>query len=386
MSRRVTLFSRFFLFVALLAASLSASAQVAALPVPELTARAWIVMDYSSGQVLAAKDADIRREPASLTKVMTTYLAASALRDRVLTPQQVVTISERAWRTMGSRSFLQVGTRIDIDTLLKGMIVQSGNDAAVALAEAVSGSEDAFAVRMNQVAAELGLLDTHFLNASGFFDNAEPRHYSTPRDMARLAQALMRDHPEVHAVHAIKEFTHDKIRQQNRNRLLWIDPSVDGLKTGHSENAGYCLTATAQRNGQRLITVVMGTANDATRTEETLKLLNWGYQAHDHLRLYAKDQVVSQLNVFKGAAEVVPAGFTQDLVLPVAKVRIGNPTVSFLREPRLVAPIAKGTKVGTMTVLLDGKPMGDYPVVALADVPVGGVISRAIDTVKLWFQ
>ena len=277
-------------------------------------------------------------------------------------------------------------TKVTLDELLQGMIVQSGNDAAVALAEAVSGSEDAFAVRMNQVAAELGLLDTHFLNASGFFDNAEPRHYSTPRDMARLAQALMRDHPEVHAVHAIKEFTHDKIRQQNRNRLLWIDPSVDGLKTGHSENAGYCLTATAQRNGQRLITVVMGTANDATRTEETLKLLNWGYQAHDHLRLYAKDQVVSQLNVFKGAAEVVPAGFTQDLVLPVAKVRIGNPTVSFLREPRLVAPIAKGTKVGTMTVLLDGKPMGDYPVVALADVPVGGVISRAIDTVKLWFQ
>ena len=362
MSRRFTVFSRLFLCVSFLTASLSASAQV------------------------ASRNADQPVEPASLTKLMTSYLIFQALQSGKLQLTQTLPVSERAWRTMGSRSFLQVGTRIDIDTLLKGMIVQSGNDAAVALAEAVSGSEEAFAVRMNQVAAELGLNDTHFLNSSGFFDSAEARHYSTPRDMARLAQALMRDHPEVHAVHAIKEFTHDKIRQQNRNRLLWIGPSVDGLKTGHSENAGYCLVATAQRNGQRLITVVMGTANDATRTEETLKLLNWAYQSHDHLQLYAKDQVVTRLNVFKGAANVVPAGFAQALVLPVPKVRNGNPTVSFLREPRLIAPLAKGTKLGTMTVLLDGKPMADYPVVALAEVPAGGVFSRAIDTVKLWFQ
>lgn len=364
-----------------------AHAQVANLPAPELSARAWIVMDYASGQVLAAKEPDMRIEPASLTKVMTTYLIADALRERTLASQQEVVISERAWRTMGSRSFLQVGTRIDIDTLLKGMIVQSGNDAAVALAEAAAGSEDAFAVRMNQTAERLGMKDSHFLNASGFFDNAEPRHYSTARDLARLAQALIRDHPETHAVHALKEFTHDKIKQQNRNRLLWIDPSVDGLKTGHSNAAGYCLMTTAQRNGQRLITVVLGTANDNVRTEESLKLLNWGYQAFDNLRLYRKDQpAVTNLPVFKGKSGTLSAGFTNDLTLPVPKVRGGNPTVSFQRDGTLVAPIAKGSRVGVLTVSLDGRPLGEYPVVALQDIAAGGVFTRALDSVKLWFQ
>ncbi len=377
--------SRFLLLTLVsLTAVLPAHAQT--LPVPDITAKAWIVMDYASGQVLAAKDPDVRLEPASLTKVMTTYLAASALRDKTLAPTQVITISERAWRTMGSRSFLQVGTQIDIDTLLKGMIVQSGNDAAVALAEAVSGSEEAFALKMNDTAAKLGLKDTHFLNASGFFDNAEPNHYSTARDLAHLAQALMRDHPEIHAVHALKEFTHDRIKQQNRNRLLWLDPSVDGLKTGHSSNAGYCLIATARRGPQRLITVVLGTDSDATRSAESLKLLNWGYQAFDALRLYSKEQVITHVPVFKGASTTVAAGFADDFVLPFPKVRSGNPTVNFTPTAKLIAPIAKGSTVGTLTVLSDGKPIGDYPVVALQEVPAGNFLRKGIDAVKLWFQ
>jgi serine-type D-Ala-D-Ala carboxypeptidase (penicillin-binding protein 5/6) len=363
-----------------------ATPTVAALPVPEINAAAWIVMDAASGQVLAAKDPDVRREPASLTKVMTTYLVAAALRDKTLAPTQTVTISERAWRTYGSRSFLQVGTQIDVDTLLKGMIVQSGNDAAVALAEAASGSEDAFALRMNQTAQTLGLKDSYYLNASGFFDNAEPRHFTTPRDMANLARALIRDFPEVHAVHALKEFSHGKIRQQNRNRLLWLDPSVDGLKTGHSDNAGYCLTATAQRNGQRIITVVMGTANDNARTTETRKLIDWAYQAFDPLRLYQAGQTVVALNVYKGSKDTVATGFINDLTLPFSKVRNGNPTVRFVRDATVIAPIAKGQRLGTLTVLQGEQRVGDFPVVALEDIPAAGTIGRGIDSVRLWFE
>jgi D-alanyl-D-alanine carboxypeptidase (penicillin-binding protein 5/6) len=353
---------------------------------PDIAARAWILMDYDSGQVLAAKEPDTRLEPASLTKIMTTYLAAKALKEKRLTPEQVVSISERAWKTYGSRSFLQVGTQVTVDTLLKGMIVQSGNDAAVALAEAVSGSEDQFAQAMTREAQRLGLANTVFLNASGYFDNAQPAHYSTARDVALLSAALMRDYPEVHALHAMKEFTWGKIKQQNRNRLLWLDPTVDGLKTGHSNAAGYCLAATAQRGKQRLIGVVLGTASDNVRTAEMQKLLNWGYQAFDAIQLYAKDQAVQTLPVYKGAASTVAAGFDKDFALALDKARSGNPAVEIIPARTLVAPLKKGEEIARLRLTLGGVALGEYPLLALADVAEAGFVGRTIDSIRLWFK
>jgi D-alanyl-D-alanine carboxypeptidase (penicillin-binding protein 5/6) len=218
--------------LAILALLFSVVAQAQGLPPPTLSARAWILMDYASGQVLAAQEPDLKLEPASLTKVMTTYLVAEALQQKRLSLQQTVTVSERAWRTQGSRSFVPVNKGVEVDALFKGMVIQSGNDASVALAEAVAGSEDAFATMMNGTAQRLGLKDTNFLNSSGYFEGPAPTHYSTARDLAKLAAALIRDHPETHALHAMKEYTYAGIRQHNRNRLLWADPTVDGLKTG----------------------------------------------------------------------------------------------------------------------------------------------------------
>lgn len=353
---------------------------------PSLTAKAWLLLDYNSGQVLAAQDADQRLEPASLTKVMTTYLVAAALKQKTLSPEQKVSISERAWRTQGSRTFLQVGSQATVDTLFKGMVVQSGNDASVALAEAIAGSEDAFAERMNKEAERLGLKDTHFLNASGLHDNAEPRHYSTARDMANLAAALIRDHPEAHSLHSIKEYTHDGIRQYNRNRLLWLDPAVDGLKTGHSNAAGYCLIATAKRGPRRLIAVVLNTPNENARADDALKLLNYGFLSFDAVRLYAKDQAISQLKVFKGTANVVPAGFREDFVVSLPQGMANKVSVQLESVQPLIAPVAANTRVATMKLNVDGKPWGEYPVVALTEVPVAGMLGRTWDSIRMFFQ
>ncbi len=363
-------------------ASLPALAQTS----PTLTAKSWVLMDYASGQVLAAQDPDTRLEPASLTKVMTTYLVADALREKRLNPEQKVTISERAWKTQGSRTFLQVGSQASVDTLFKGMVVQSGNDASVALAEAVAGTEEAFAERMNREAQRLGLRDTHFLNASGFHDNAEPRHYSTARDMARLAAALMRDQPEAHALHAIKEYTHDGIRQHNRNRLLWLDPTVDGLKTGHSTAAGYCLIATAKRGPRRLIAVVMNTPSEDARARDALALLNHGFLDYDAVKLYDKDQAISQIKVFKGEAGTVAAGFREDFVLSLPKGLAGKTSATLESMQPLIAPVSAGTRIATLKLAVDGKPWGEYPVVALADVPVAGLVGRTWDSLRLFFR
>lgn len=356
---------------------------------PGLTAKAWLLMDYNSGQVLATQEPDQRMEPASLTKVMTTYLVASALRQKSLSLEQSVTISERAWRTYGSRTFLKVGSQVKVDTLFKGMVVQSGNDASVALAEAVAGSEDAFAERMNNEARRLNLTNTHFLNASGYFDGAEPKHYSTARDLAVLAAALIRDYPEAHALHGIKEYTHDGIVQSNRNRLLWLDQTVDGLKTGHSSNAGYCLIATSKRGPRRLIAVILNTPSENARADDAQKLLNWGFLAFDAAKIYDKDQAIAQLKVFKGSSNLVPAGFREDFVVSLPKgvaAQAGRVGAQMESIQPLIAPVAAGSKVGTLKLTVDGKPYGEYPVVALNDVPLAGMIGRAWDSIKLFFQ
>ncbi len=356
------------------------------IPVPTLSARAWILMDYATGQVLAAHEADTRLEPASLTKVMTTYLVADALAQKTLTLQQPVTVSERAWRTQGSRSFVPVNKGVTVDELFKGMVIQSGNDASVALAEAIGGSEDAFAAMMNRTAQRMGLKDTNFLNASGYFEGPAPTHYSTARDLARLAAALMRDHPETHALHATKEYTYNGIRQYNRNRLLWADPTVDGLKTGHSNAAGFCLIATAKRGPRRLISVVLGTASEEARARDSLNLLNWGYTAFDAVKLYDKGQAISQLKVFKGAQNLVGAGFAEDFVVSVPRGSADKLTVQLVSRQPLIAPVASGAVVGTLKLSVAGQPWGEYPVVAQNAVPVAGFLGRLWDDLRLFFQ
>ncbi len=343
-------------------------------------------MDYATGQVLAAHEADTRMEPASLTKVMTTYLVADALAQKTLSLQQPVTVSERAWRTLGSRSFIPVNKTVSVDDLLKGMVIQSGNDASVALAEAIGGSEDAFAGMMNRTAQRMGLKDTHFLNASGFFDGATPSHHSTARDMARLAAALIRDHPEIHALHAVKEYTYNGIRQHNRNRLLWADPTVDGLKTGHSNAAGYCLIATAMRSPRRLISVVLGTESESARAQDSLNLLNWGFTAFESVKLYDKAQAVSQLKVFKGAQNTVAAGFNEDFVISVPRGMADKVKATLVSRQPLIAPVAAGSVVGTLTLSVGDQPWGEYPVVAQSDIAVAGFFGRLWDSLRLYFQ
>ena len=374
-------------FLALLFALLTLSAAHAqTLPAPTLSARAWILMDHASGQVLAAQEPDLKLEPASLTKVMTTYLVAEALQQKRLSLQQTVTVSERAWRTQGSRSFVPVNKAVEVDALFKGMVIQSGNDASVALAEAVAGSEDQFAAMMNRTAQRLGLKDTNFLNSSGYFEGPAPTHYSTARDLAKLAAALIRDHPETHALHAMKEYTYAGIRQHNRNRLLWADPTVDGLKTGHSSAAGYCLIATARRGPRRLISVVLGTASEDARARDSLNLLNWGFTAFDAVKLYDKGQAISQLKVFKGAQNAVGAGFNEDFVVSVPRGMADKVAAQLVSRQPLVAPIAAGSPVGTVKLTVGGQPWGEYPVVAQAEVPVAGLLGRLWDDIRLFFQ
>lgn len=375
---------RFLVF--LLALLPFAASQAQPVQAPSLSARAWILMDYTTGQVLAEHEADTRLEPASLTKVMTTYLVAEALAQKTLSPQQPVTVSERAWRTQGSRSFVPVNQGVLVDELFKGMVIQSGNDASVALAEAIGGTEDAFAATMNRTAQRMGLKDTHFLNASGYFEGPTPTHYSTARDLARLAAALIRDHPETHALHAMKEYTYNGIRQHNRNRLLWADPTVDGLKTGHSSAAGYCLIATARRGPRRLISVVLGTASEDARARDSLNLLNWGYTAFDAIKVYDKGQAISQLKVFKGTQNLVGAGFAEDFVVAVPRGMADKLSVQLASRQPLLAPVAAGSAVATLKLAVNGQPWGEYPVVALQGVPLAGFIGRWWDELRLYFQ
>ncbi len=374
-------------FLIFLLALLPVAASVAQpLPVPTVSARAWLLMDYATGQVLASQEADMRLEPASLTKVMTTYLVADALAQKTISLQQPVTVSERAWRTQGSRSFVPVNKGVLVDELFKGMVIQSGNDASVALAEAIGGTEDAFATMMNRTAQRMGLKDTNFLNASGYFEGPAPNHYSTARDLARLAAALIRDHPETHVLHAMKEYTYNGIRQHNRNRLLWADPTVDGLKTGHSNAAGFCLIATARRGPRRLISVVLGTASEEARARDSLNLLNWGFAGFDAVKLYDKGQVISQLRVFKGVQNLVGAGFAEDFVVSVPRGMADKVTAQLVSRQPLLAPVAAGSVVGTLKLAVNGQAWGEYPVVAQSAVPLAGFLGRWWDDVRLFFQ
>ena len=351
---------------------------------PALAAKSWLLIESGSGQELAAQAPDERLEPASLTKLMTAYLTFAALKQGSIKLDQMIPVSEKAWKTGGSRMFIQVNTQVKIDDLIKGMIVQSGNDACVALSEAVAGSEENFAQMMNREAQRLGMKASNFRNSTGLPD---AQHYTTARDLATLAGALVRDFPEDYAkYYSLKEFRYNNITQPNRNRLLWLDPTVDGMKTGHTDAAGYCLVSSAKRGPRRLLSIVLGTSSNGARTQESLKLLNYGFQFYDAVQLYARNQTISNIKVWKGQEATAKAGFASDFILAVPKGYGNKVKAEMVSQQPLIAPVAKGQVVGTMKVSVGDKPYGDYPVVALEAVPVAGVFGRLIDTIRLWFN
>jgi len=352
-------------------------------PTPTVAAAAWTLSDVTSGQTLASANADERREPASLTKLMTAYVVFGALRAKTIVPSQMVTVSEKAWKAEGSRMFIEPRRAVSVDELLRGVIVQSGNDASIALAELVAGSEDAFVEKMNAEAARLGMTNTHFTNVTGL---SNPQHYSTAADVAKMAAALIRDYPEYYPLYSQKEFRYNNITQPNRNRLLWTDPHVDGMKTGHTEAAGWCLVATALRGDRRVLAVVLGASSDAARASEAQKLLNWGFQAFDTVQLYQSGKQVTTLRVWKGAKPEVPAGFLADRYLTLPKGKADKLMVTMQAEEPLVAPVARAQRVGTVKVSLEGKPMAEFPMIALEEVEPASFFGRTWDTVRLWFK
>jgi len=335
---------------------------------PPVAARAWLLLDVGSGQVLTAEQPDQRIEPASLTKLMTAYLAFSAVKNKTLTLDQTIPVSPKAWKVPGSKMFIEPQTPVTVKELLHGMIIQSGNDACVALAEAIAGSEEAFA---------------HFENATGL---PHPSHLTTVRDLSVLAAAIIRDFPEFYPIYSIKEYTYNKIKQPNRNRLLFLDPTVDGIKTGHTDSAGYCLIASAKRNDRRLVSVVVGTTSDSVRAQESQKLLNWGYLAFDTVKVYSANQAVNEFRVWKGSENAVKAGFLNDFVLSLPKGDAQKLKADVVSQQPLLAPLAKGQPIGTLQLSLDGKPIGSYPIVALDEVPEAGWFGRMWDAIRLWFK
>jgi serine-type D-Ala-D-Ala carboxypeptidase (penicillin-binding protein 5/6) len=370
--------------LALVSIVLSCAVQAAAPQPPGVIGKAWMVGDLSSGQLLAAQKADERFEPASLTKLMTAYVVFVALREKKLAPDQQVTVSPRAWKAPGSRMYIEPRRPVTVDELIRGMVVQSGNDACIALAEAVGGTEEVFVQMMNREAARLGMKNSKFMNASGLPD---AQHYSTAQDLYLLSAALIRDFPNEYAqYYAQKEYRYNNISQPNRNRLLWIDPSVDGVKTGHTEAAGYCLIASSRRGGRRMLSVLLGSTSEATRAQESLKLLNWGYQFFDSVKLYAAAAPVKQIDVWKGAARQVNVGVGNDLFVTVPKGEADKLKAELVSQQPLVAPLAKGQRVGVLRVTHDGKPFGEYPLIALEPVAQAGFFGRTWDTLRLWLK
>ncbi|OZI33530.1 peptidase [Bordetella genomosp. 5] len=357
--------------------------ELSAVPAPTIAAKAWVTIDVGSGQMLASSNPDMKVEPASLTKIMTAYVVFNALDEKRLTLDQQVPVSEHAWRTGGSRMFIEPRKPVTVDELIQGMIVQSGNDASVALAEAVGGSEASFAALMNEQAQRLGMKDTHFMNATGLPD---PQHITSARDLATLAAHLVADHPEYYHYYKQRSYTYNKITQPNRNRLLWADPSVDGMKTGHTDSAGYCLVSTALRGDRRVLTVLLGADSESTRAEESLKLLNWSFQNFDTVKLYDKAQPGLDARVWEGKVETVKLGPPNPVVLSVPRGKAGEIKPVAQRTDPLVAPLAKGQQVGTLQLTLDNKVLRVEPLVVQEDVERAGFFGRMVDTVKRWFQ
>ncbi len=362
------------------AAAPAAASQMQA--APSVAARAYLLLDFSSGAVIVSQNADERRDPASLTKLMTAYLTFAALKEGKIMPSQSVPVSAAAWHAEGSRMFIEPRRAVSVDELMRGMIVQSGNDASIALAELIDGSEAAFVVRMNAEAKRMGLANTNFVNATGL---SQPDHYSSARDLGTLSAALIRDFPDYYTLYSLKEFRYNNITQPNRNRLLWVDPYVDGMKTGHTEAAGWCLIGSAKRGERRQIAVVLGAASDSARANEAEKLLNYGFQAFDTVHLYHSGETVQSLRVWKGTDNSIAAGFFADQYLTLPKGKAAALQLTMTASEPLLAPVVQGQRVGTVKVALEGKTLAELPMVALADVPTANIFGRAWDTMRLWF-
>lgn len=352
-------------------------------PALTIAAKAYYLADFHTGQTLAGENAHARIEPASLTKLMTAYVTFSALKQNRISLDQTAQVSERAWRMIGSRMFIEPNKQVTVEELIKGMIVQSGNDACIALAETVAGSEEIFVHMMNKEAARLGMKNTHFTNTTGLPD---PDHYSSAHDLALLASAIIRDFPEFYPLYSLREYTYNGITQPNRNRLLWLDPHVDGLKTGWTKTAGYCLITSAIRDKRRLISVVIGSASANVRSIESQRLLNYGFQFFDTLHLYEKKQAVTTIQLWKGEQNLLKAGFNHDIYFTLPKGQADKLKATMEFQQPLIAPISEGQKVGNVKFTLNGKPMATYPLVALETVNTANIFGRTWDSMMLFFN
>lgn len=352
---------------------------------PTVDAKSYVVMDYASGDILAANEPDLRVEPASITKVMLTYVVYDELRQGRIKLDDGVLISEKAWRqgldSSESRMFLNIGTRVKLEDLLHGIIIQSGNDASIAVAEHIAGSEQAFAELMTQYARKLGMTNTRFANAPGMPD---PEHYTTARDLAILGRALIRDFPEEYKVYAQRDFVYNGIKQGNRNTLLGMDPGADGIKTGHTQSAGYCLLSSIKRDDRRLITAVMGTASMKYRAQASLELMNWGFRFFDSVNLFGAANPVATVRVWKGTEYDLPVGIAQPVGFTLPRGAKDRLQIAQELTAQPVAPITAGQPLGTLTVSLDGKLLRKLPLVALKDIPEGSLWQRMSDQVRMW--
>ena len=374
------------LFFTLLALLWSASGWAAAKPIPDppaLNATSYVLVDFESGRVLAEKNPDDHIEPASITKLMTAYLVDKAIADGDITLDDMVTISEKAWRMKGSKMFVEVGKQVSVEKLLKGLIIQSGNDASVALAEHVAGSESAFAGYMNHQAQLLGMSNTNFVNATGWPDKD---HYSSARDIATLTQAAIREFPESYRYYKEREYTFNKIRQFNRNRLLWRDESVDGVKTGHTEAAGFCLVASARRDEMRLISVVLGAESDKARTQSSQALLNYGFRFFETHQLYRAEEILKSARVWYGDQEQVNMGVGKDIHITIPRGRYKDLDATMEIDREISAPIARGQQLGRVSIKLDDELILSEDIVAMQAVAAGSFFARAMDRIKLMFR
>jgi len=375
---------RAFLLLCAVTLSFSAVARTDLIPAPPtIHAKAYLLMDYHSGKILTEANPDERIEPASLTKLMTSYVLMSELKAGAIKMNDKVLISEKAWRMGGSRMFVEVNKRVPLDKLLLGMIVDSGNDATVALAEHTAGSEDSFVTLMNQYAEQLGMKHTHFANATGW---PNPNHYTTASDLAILTRALIKDFPDHYDLYKIKQFTYNHIPQFNRNRLLWLDDRVDGVKTGHTDSAGFCLISSAHKDDMRLISVVLGTSSENARESESRKLINYGFRFYETFKLHAALDPLTTMRVWKGEKDEVPLGLAKSLYITTPRGRRNLIKAQMTIDSTIVAPIVKGHEYGHVNVKLGDKVIAERPLIALQDVPEGGFWRRIIDNIKLLFQ
>lgn len=357
-------------------------------PPPDVDGKSWVLMDYATGQILASKEPDLRVEPASITKIMTDYVVSAEVANGKLHMTDPVTISENAWRgggagTDGSTSFLKLNSQVPLKDLLYGLIIQSGNDAAIALAEHTAGSEQAFAGLMNAYAKQLGMVNSNFENASGY---PIANHYTTAHDVAVLSRALIQDFPDDYAISAIKEFEWNGIKQHNRNTLLWRDPSVDGIKTGHTAGAGYCLAASAKQGEARMIAIVMGASSEKARADSAMALLNYGFRFYETHKLYDSSKPLATPRLWKGEANQLPLGVADNVLVTVKRGEYDQLKATMDIPATLIAPFKKGQQVGTLRITLAGQPVQSVPLIAMNDAPQGGFFSRLWDSIMLWFH